>query len=390
MIDFHKENIKELTLQDLQLKFVVEILKKCKNLTKLNCEELYGIFDGNEIEIPGLKELKIHYESDLIIKAENLENLFLNSVLKVEEILKFYPKLKNLKIENLRRNFKFFEVPQKLTKLEIKLGKYDYDSEDLNLIQLLRSQKENLSELILITKNREHEIEFAINEMKVEKLKIEIAENFEKKLKVNESIKNLTLFYEDEPSEVEESIFKILQVCPKVETLTFDFHHGEIDEILEFIPQTHPKLKNLNILVTFYSLKIHKKINLSSIENLSIFSRDNAGAEYLQNLLLSFENLKKCKIKFRCDTTQYLMTEKEIEKLSCKIFKNLKKLEVFESNFGFQLSPKVVKILSENSTLKRLKLVVKPSNYVEQLRLSKMIQSQCIVIKFCDFWSLKY
>lgn len=384
IIDFHKKNIKDLMLKNLQLKFVVKILKRCKNLTKLDCEGLYGSCDENQVEFPGLKELKIYYESDLVIKAENLENLLLNSVLKIEEILKLYPKVKHLKIENIQDNFKFTPITQKLTKLEIKFYNYNYWMENLNLIQLLISQKENLRELILYTKNHEHEIEFAIHEMKVEKLTIQTTENFERKFKVNESIKNLTIKDDEELENVEEKILKILQVCQKVENLTLDLQHGEFDKILEIIPQVYPELKNLNIFVRFYSLKSRKKINLSSIENLSVYSSQNVKAEYLRNLLLNCENLKKVKINFGCSSSRSSLSEEEMENLSSEIFKNLKYLEVIEANYGIQLSPEVVKVLSKNTKLKILKLQVVERNYEEQLKLSKMVKNQCVIVKkFC-------
>lgn len=354
-------------------------LKELTNIVKLTIKEISVDNGSSKTLLENLEELETDCDP-IFIETPNLLKLQCKGIVLPSKFLETCGNLTHLTCETTK-NFKVKGIRQNLIFLDIKVP----DETSINL--LLESQKDSLKELKLYS-NKHAEVEFAINNMKLEKLNVTMTTGLNA-LSKNFSIKELnltsfgpsSLMFSIGSDQVVQSIPKIFESCSSIEKLTM-LHKSFDTRIKVMLPAAFLRnLKHLVISGDFYNVETGNCL-FDSIESIQFEYFKNAYMTACLKLLEKCSNLKKLKFKFEPDFMGDNSIETIVSNKLQKILDHAPNLKELDCNKAFELSDDVIMIL-QKSQIRSLMFTVYKNLYDKQqslaVRLSKQSQIRCTV-----------
>lgn len=349
------------------------------NLVKLSLEDMMFDHITRRITILSLKELTIgaHYAHvPNFLRTPNLVKLHYSGN---RFPSKFLDKCLNFTHLKLMTYAALRAIPQQLTSMNI------FIQHGRLIMPLLESQKESLKNLKMQNNVKDCDVEYAINNMKLEKLNTYMPKNLT--LSKNESIKELVLksYQQDFRAFV-----TILRSCSSTEKLILNVHSRIIEEATMYASWY---LKNLKHLVIIEERKYEetfqvairpvrdflKKFDTMESMLISLCSESNIDAHL--RLIANCRKLKKLKIIVSRTTVSPIVSNLNVLQ---RILESAPDLDVFIIKDVFLLSEEVIELL-QSSKIGILQITVKKDVFEEQqnlaIKLSKQSNIRCIVFK---------
>lgn len=388
MVKYKKENLKEAKVSCLNWSFVSKVLKELTNLEKL---ELVGVSSDLSDETPAerilltnLKELKLQ-ASGQYIDAPNLKKFKFHGAGFPRKFLNNCQNLTHFTYETVRYQFGsadtipvINEIPQHLVSLEVILHI------NASLIPLLESQKNTLRELKLFGE-RCGEVDFAVYEMKLEKLEINLSDLSDAPKNFKSTIKDLTLNYASD-SECLEKLFKI---CPQVVKLTLRTDPSMNQAAVQLASFFLNNLKHLIIYDALEIIEGWPNMNhFIRLETLEFKAYTTIGCA--DSLTACIKLVDHCPYLKKLDINRDFHHHDEAPNESflsgdfTKFLCDLQALEELSINFGFLLTHGVIKTLMR-SNISIFNLTVSEDSFERQqklaVKLSKKSNIRCTVYK---------
>jgi F-box-like len=357
-------NVENITFLKPTPGLVTKVLGGLEHLTHLTIEEMqtslagnFCDFDEHPVNLPSLKYLEVNGTNSFLkmFKNHKVETLkitnFSNNPNTVSRSLNYF-----LKNAPLLRNFHFCASSPKLDyeKFNFKLETFEWmnieltnlQGEESPIIELLRSQKENIKEFTAKGFVGGKIVEMAVNTLKVTKLAIDMEKTFTEPedLKTNHHIRHLKIL--NLPNDIQHAI-KLIVHCPKVQNLSV---HGPIplENFNDFMLNVSQTMQNLRKL-DFWHISGICSVTFDQLEELSFFGNNMSNFSSVIAFTRGCRNLKSLKIK----NFEYELAEGDLKNLLI----NLSQLEALNISGNFPLNLQTTKVFFDTqSNLKYLTL----------------------------------
>lgn len=369
-IDRSKEKIKIVNISCSNWSFFEKDLMKMKNLMKLSISRVQFSQNSTKISIHSLKELEVQSNNFIHFDVPNLVKFTYGGPCLPIDFLKSCNKLTHLTYRMKSRGNRevlteLSDITQSLTYLKVSVR------ESTSIIPLLKSQKNSLKHLVMENNSQHGEIEYAINQMKLEKLNVFMSSDL-KMLTKNSTIKELKINQIASRS-VLRAIKTVLKSCSSTKKLILSIKNAKQNrETINIASEYLPNLNHLSI-----KEQLGKPLNLEgrfdSMESMVLSLDRNEEVNLI--LLSKCPNLKKIDFDWPHEVVDWDYIEPISSDYLQRILSKVPDLEELISDKILKLNDNVIKLL-QNSKIRILKITVSEEDFESQQKLAIQLCKQ--------------